>query len=278
VNYSGRRDFMPQTRLLKYPRAENCVLRLNDRHRVAVAHALKIYKSNSIYTFIPKNACSTMRLSLAMANCCIPNASYIDWIHDNNETFQASLEDLVLARYTFVILRDPFARLASCFLDKIVSKLPPALRLRDLAKAPLDLDQICFADFVELLDDEAVLSGNMHWRPQTDFLVYDRYDDYFSVENLGAAAAAISERASLEICDARPLTAHGLDRFDLLPANTDYSRTPVREIAGLQLDGRCPDPRSLYTKSIIDHVAQMYASDMALYTETIGPTTFFKTV
>jgi hypothetical protein len=219
-----------------------------------------------------------MRLSLAMANCCIPDASCIDWIHDNNETFQASLEDLVAARYTFVILRDPFARLASCFLDKIVSKSLPAHRLRDLTKGPLDLDKMSFADFVELLGDEAVLAGNMHWRPQTDFLVYDHYDDYFSVENLGGAAAAISDRAALEICDARPLTAHGLDRFELLPINIDHSGTPVGEIAGLKLNGCCPDPRSLFTNPLIVRVAQIYASDMALYAETIGPSTFFGTV
>ena len=92
---------------------------------MAASHALKIYKTGAIDTFIPKNACSTMRLSVAIANCCIADASGFEWIHNNNDTFRANLEDLIRATYTFVILRDPFVRLASCFLDKIVPRLVP---------------------------------------------------------------------------------------------------------------------------------------------------------
>jgi hypothetical protein len=216
-----------------------------------------------------------MRLSVAIANCCIPDASYIDWIHDNNDTFRASLEDLILARYTFVVLRDPFARLASCFLDKIASNAFPARRLCELAATISDSKEISFADFVEALSDTAVMAGNMHWRPQSDFLVYDCYDDYFSVENLAGAAAVIRDRAGFEVMDARPLTAHGLDHYNLLPACLDHSRTPVKEIARLRRDGRCPDPRSLYTSALADRVAQLYAADIQLYAEKIGASTFF---
>jgi hypothetical protein len=212
-----------------------------------------------------------MRLSLAIANGCIPDSSYIDWIHDNNDTFQASLEDLITARYTFVILRDPLTRLASCFLDKIVSKAVPAHRLRELTEPTLDLDEISFRRFVELLADPTVLSGNMHWRPQAEFLVYERYDDYFSVEQFANAKAALRDRAALEIVDARPLTAHGLDHFDLLPVEHDHSLTPVSEIARIKQRGQCPDPRSLYTPRLVDEVTRLFADDIALYRDRIGP-------
>jgi hypothetical protein len=268
---------MPGSRLLNFARVSNCVLSRNEKHQFAATHALRIFQSNAIYTFIPKNACSTMRLSLALANRCIPDVSYIDWIHDNNGTFQASLDDLIRAQYTFVVLRDPFARLASCFLDKISSNAFPARRLRELSATIPRSDEISFVDFVEALGDAAVLAGNMHWRPQTDFLVYDRYDDYFSVENLAGAAAAIRLRAGLEVVDARPLTTHGLDHYDLLPAHHDHSRTPVKEIARLRRGGRCPDPRSLYTSALADRVAQLFAADMQLYAEKIGTSTFFQT-
>jgi hypothetical protein len=263
------------SRLLKHARLDDCTLRLNQRHQAAARHALMIYKSRSIYTFIPKNACSTMRLSLAIANCCIADASDFNWIHNNNETFRAGLEDLVLARYTFVLLRDPFARLASCFLDKIVSKAPPAERLRELVAAPLDLDAITFADFVDLLGDETILADNPHWRPQVEFLIYDRYDDYFAVEKFSDAAAAIGLRCGLEIVDARPLTAHGLDRYRLLPADLDHSKTPAREISRLKRDGCCPDPRSLYTPALVDAAARLYAVDLSIYAEKIGLSVLF---
>jgi hypothetical protein len=262
-------------RLLKYARSDNNNLQLNQKHQTAASHALKIYGSGAIYTFIPKNACSTMRLSLAIANCCIPDVSGFNWIHKNNDTFAANLEDLVRASYTFVILRDPFARLGSCFLDKIVSQARPAQRLRELVARDLDLDEITFADFVNFLDDPLVRAGNMHWRPQTDFLVYDRYDDYFALEDFTAAAATIKDRAGLEVVDARLVAAHGLDRFHLLSADINHSRTPVNEIARLKRNGDCPDPRSLFTQPIIDAVSHLYADDMKLYAEKIGLSTLF---
>src|SRR5437763_579150 len=83
--------------------------------------------------------------------------------------------------------------------------------LRDKVATPLNLDALTFAEFVAILEDPAVRAGNIHWRPQMDFLVYDRYDDYFAVENFAAAVAMIRDRAGLEVVDARPLTAHGLD-------------------------------------------------------------------
>jgi hypothetical protein len=211
-----------------------------------------------------------MRLSLAIANCCIADVSDFNWIHQNNDTFKADLEDLIRASYTFVILRDPYARLASCFLDKIVSQAKSAHRLRELANQNLDLDEITFAGFVNMLEDAGVRGDNMHWRPQTEFLVYDCYDDYFAMEDFVHAMAAIQDRAGLEIMDARQLTAHGLDRYSLLPEDIDHSRTPAREIALLKRDGHCPHPRSLFTPPIIASVSHYYADDLQLYADRIG--------
>ena len=267
-----------RSRVLQFVRKDNVNLRLNRKHQDAASHALKIYKSGAIYTFIPKNACSTMRLSLAIANCCIADASNFEWIHENNETFRANLEDLVRAPYTFVLLRDPFIRLASCFLDKIVSQGRPARRLRELVGQGLNLNEISFTDFVHLLQDAAVRGDNIHWRPQTDFLVYDRYDDYFAVEDLADAAATIQRRAGLEVVDARPLTAHGLDRYNVLSPDIDYSTAPVSEIARLRGDGDCPDPRSLYSPSTIKAVARLYAEDIQLYMVKIGRLSQFRAV
>jgi Sulfotransferase family len=272
---SGIATVMSKSRLLKYARSDDCTLRDNQKHQAAAAFALNIYKSNAIYTFIPKNACSTMRLSLAIANCCISDPSDFSWIHHNNPTFRADLRDLVTAEYTFVILRDPFARLASCFLDKIVSRDLPGPQLNDLLGTSPDPDTISFADFVGSLHERVVRDGNVHWRPQANFLIYDRYDDYFAVEDFRTAAASIKDRTGLEIVDARPFTAHGLDRYQMLAASLDHSTTPAGEIARLKRLGSCPHPRSLYTRSIKDAVAQVYAEDLSLYAEKIGRPTLF---
>ncbi|TAL45777.1 MAG: hypothetical protein EPN89_11775, partial [Methylovulum sp.] len=83
-----------KTRPFKYSSASYVNLSKNQQHQFAQGHALRIYNSNSIYSFIPKNACSTMRVSLAIANGCIADTDKLDeldfnWIHNNNDTFRA---------------------------------------------------------------------------------------------------------------------------------------------------------------------------------------------
>lgn len=113
-------------RFLKYATDSFGPLAQNHSHQLAQSHALCIYESDAIYSFIPKNACSTMRLSIARANGCIRKIKDFNWIHKNNSTFSASLSELAKARYSFVFLRDPFSRLVSVYFDKIVSRDPQA--------------------------------------------------------------------------------------------------------------------------------------------------------
>jgi hypothetical protein len=97
-------------------------LKRNPAHVFAQKHALNLFSKNAIYTYIPKNACSTLRLSLAVANGCIDSDDEFEWIHQNNETFAASMSELIKAEYTFTFLRCPFRRIASVFIDKMISK------------------------------------------------------------------------------------------------------------------------------------------------------------
>ena len=109
-------------RTLKNSSSSYANLNQNPSFKFANNHALMIYNSDALYTFIPKNACSTMRLSLAMANGCISDTKDYNWIHKNNATFVVNLVEIIKAKYTFVILRDPFRRLASVYIDKIVDR------------------------------------------------------------------------------------------------------------------------------------------------------------
>jgi hypothetical protein len=267
---------MTMNRLLRHARAMPNNLRKNSRHQFAAAHALRVFRSNAIYTYIPKNACSTMRLSLAIANGCLRDQSDIEWIHENNDTFRADLEALIRADYTFVILRDPYVRLASCFLDKFVSKLTPARRLIEIIDRKISLDDITFVDFVEMLGVRESLLADDHWRPQAHFQVYENYDDYFAVENFADAIPVIQERAGIEIVDARSLTGHGLDRYRLLAPDSDHSRTPVAEIAEMQSGGECPHPRSLYTKDLATAATGLYEADLRLYRKMIKRPMMFR--
>ena len=63
---------------LKFAGKFDCKLSENAEHAFAERHALNVYKSNSIYSFIPKNACSTLRLSLAVANGVVTDGDCLE--------------------------------------------------------------------------------------------------------------------------------------------------------------------------------------------------------
>ncbi|MCC0177125.1 sulfotransferase family 2 domain-containing protein [Waterburya agarophytonicola K14] len=253
-------------RFLKYSAANYNALNKNGLHNFAQNHSLHIYESNSIYSFIPKNACSTMRTSIAYANGCIDNSQDFNWIHKNNQTFRASLSDLIRADYTFVILRCPYARLASLYLDKIVSKYPPAWNFYDLIKRTTELDNISFTDFVNHLSKKPILNGDIHWRQQTDFLVYQQYDDYFCLEDFKQVIKTLNEKIGLDIIDARDLTNHGINKFELVD-DENYAQVKSSDILRLKTNGYCPTPKSLYSDKLIEKVKTIYEQDLKLYQE-----------
>lgn len=257
-------------RLFKYSAHSYSNLQHNAKHKFAQSHALCLYRENSIYSFIPKNACSTMRASLARANGCIRDENDIHWIHHNNHTFAADLPELVRADYTFVILRCPFARLASVYHDKIVSRGGLVTwNLQQLTDRKVDLDELTFADFAELMSKPAIRNGNIHWRPQVDFLVYEEYDDYFCLEDFDKARKTLKDRIGLELIDARPLTKHGISHLEQLD-DADYSKTSAHEIYLMKREGKVPSARSLYDDKSIELVAKHFASDIELYSQIFG--------
>ena len=91
----------------------------NQEHNFAIKHTCIHYKSNSVCTWIPKNGCSNLRYSISKENGVITNIEELDWIHRNNDCFNVSTKEALQANYTFIILRNPFKRLLSFFLDKL---------------------------------------------------------------------------------------------------------------------------------------------------------------
>ena len=261
---------MAPTRILNYSANVYSALQKNSAHQFAAQHALCIYPSSAIYSFIPKNACSTLRLSLAITNGCIESTKDFNWIHNNNATFSADLKSLLTARYTFTVLRCPYARLASVYLDKIVDRNVQAWQIIELTQREFDAEDLTFNAFVHLLKRSSVLKSNKHWRPQTDFLVYKHYDDYFCLEKFSTAANTLNEKIGLSVVDARPLTKHGIDGLNLI-SKGDFSDTPPAEIRLMKAMGQCPKPSTLYTNRLIEIVREKYKADLELYVSLFGP-------
>lgn len=258
------------TGLLRYPRTQAVALKANAAHGFAAQHALLHYPSGAVYSFIPKNACSTLRYSLARANNCIDSPEDWVWIHPNNATFMATLPDLVRAPFSFVILRCPHARLASVFLDKIVDKTPELWQLYRLTRDGFDPDMLTFRDFVDLLLDFDALVSNIHWRPQIDFLVYETYTHVFALEQFGTAVATLRTEVGFDIHDARALTGHGTDEVELIHEDC-FADTPLHVLAGMKRSGHLPAHARLFDQRLARQVASLYAADMSIYTDNLGP-------
>ena len=250
-------------RFFRYSSMSYMPLQQNGKHQFAASQALRIYRSNAIYSFIPKNACSTLRLSIAYANGCIDNTNKFNWIHNNNHTFRADLSSLLTANYTFTILRCPYARLASVFLDKIVSRDPVAWRLYELSDRKVKLEDFTFSNFIQALKMNHIRYGEIHWRPQVDFLVYKDYDDYFNVENFAHASQTLKDKINLDVIDARPFTNHGIEKLNLI--DDDFSEVSPVDIFVFKRKGMCPKPSSLYNEESIDTVTSLYEDDIKLY-------------
>lgn len=254
---------------------DKCNLKNNAKHKFAVQFSMMLYKKKSLYTFIPKNACSTLRLSVAIENGCIDDIEQGHWIHANNQSFNATLPEAINAEYSFVVLRCPLMRLASLFLNKFVNKEPDAWQYKAALGHKIDLDNLTFREFILSLKERSLLRLNIHWRPQVDFLLYEQYSDYFSLENFKQAISTLKEKIGFEVIDARALTNHGTDKLKLLDDRC-YADTPAFDMSVLKRQGSCPSHASLYDKELYQLVSELYSDDIALYKEKCDPSKLLK--
>ncbi|MDE0950290.1 MAG: sulfotransferase family 2 domain-containing protein [Halioglobus sp.] len=259
-------------RIFRYSRKNYGKLSANNQHSFAQRHALNIYSSDSIYSFIPKNACSTMRTSLAIANGCIKDNSDFNWIHQNNDTFTANLSELAKAKYSFAILRCPFSRLLSVYLDKIVDRNNAAWRYVDLHHKKIGLEDITFEFFVKSMCKKRIRDADIHWRPQINFLVYEEYDDYFAFEDFPKLTETLQDKIGLELVDARPLTKHGTDGYRKLSKKEPYRLGPL-ELLAYKNGGAMPTLETMYNDELVACVERAYKSDIALYKRKVGSET-----
>jgi hypothetical protein len=257
-------------RLLRHTPGTLESLAANGAHRLAAQHALVHYASGAVFTFIPKNACTSLRVSLAMANGVIANPADWGWVHHNNQTFAATLSELARAPRTAVVLRCPFSRLASSFLDKIVSRDREFWTLHRLSRDTINPDSLTFRQFVNWISKPGFFRADIHWRPQVDFLVYQHYDDVFSMADMAGFAACFEHATGQPFIDARALSGHSTSIF-VPDEGGCHADTPLLDLLIAKSKGHLPQPRDLYDATLIAQVGQLYAKDIELHLDLIGP-------
>ena len=252
---------MINKRLLKNARLKHSQVNENSLHNWSSNYALSIYPINSVYTFIPKNACSTLRFSIAIANGFIKDLKDIQWIHNNNSTFRSSQREVSIASYTFVVLRCPYTRIASCFLDKVVDEV---ISFNDEMGKKVSLN---FYEFLLHINSQQPSEREQHWRNQSDFLHYEKYDEYFSLELFSEAIASLAAHG-LKVHDTRESINHGIS--NLKAVDGDFSKMKAEQIKKMKEEGSAPNYKSMFSKVEIDLVNEIYNDDMNLYKSHFG--------
>lgn len=252
---------MSDLRLLKNARLVNVPISQNDLYNFSSRYTLSIYPLDAICTFIPKNACSSLRYSISIANGFIKDLDDIKWIHSNNQTFIATQRELVRAKFTFVVLRCPFTRVASCFIDKFVGR---KLKFNDNSGNKIS---ISFYDFLSIIKSQNQADRDEHWRNQSDFLHFDSYDKYFSLELFSNAIKTLADKG-FKIHDVREVVRHDLSHYQKVEG--DFSKMKDVDLKIMKDQGTIPSYKSMFGAEEISLINEIYADDLELYKSHFG--------
>jgi hypothetical protein len=236
----------------------------NFHFHYALNHCMHIYKSNSIYTYIPKNLCTSLRTTVAIENNFIDfDNNGLNWIDHNSSFFKPTYQDLSKANFTFVILRNPFGRLYSFYCDFITREDKNIDNIMiNLLKNKIS--DISFYEFINLLNAD-LIHGNSHWSPQKYFLMYENYDLYVPFEKFVEFKEKIEFYSKINIKDARLLRiSNGSNHFNKV-TDTNYFNIKGHKINDLQKMGKIPSIKSMFSDELINLVSRLYKEDIFIY-------------
>jgi hypothetical protein len=253
---------MKNSRSLRTARLEIKNIKENEFYDFSLDYLLSIYSLESVYTFIPKNACTSLRFSIAVSNGFLKDISDLHWIHENNDSFQPSKREVAIAKYTFIVLRCPFTRIVSCFFDQVVFN-----KYFDFTDSTGNKLSLSFYDFLQIVKSQNRFDRNEHWRNQSDFLHYENYDDYFSLEQFPEAINKLSNKG-LKFFDTRNKMKHSLIGLNKVDGN--FSKTNELEIKKMKEGGNIPSYRSMFDEETINLVKEIYSDDIDLYSSKFG--------
>jgi len=236
--------------------------------RQRMQNALAFAPGNTVFTIIPKVACTSLQLSFLAALGEAGYASDLESAYKRAKHFRATRAQIAEAGFTFTFHRDPFGRLASCFLDKIVNK-PQKFLVRIAGMPPLAADTMTFRRWVGWLVAKDNLMANLHWRPQSTLLLYREYDRYVQFERLSEAAGPLSELCGFAFSGIAMDLQLTTRRYALV-RGAGFADMPISEIRAMQAAGACPAHDQLYDPDLVRLVAALYAGDAARHAGLFG--------
>ena len=196
-----------------------------------------------------------------------------DYIIEHKETFQ--LKDFSYLKnpeyFKFIVLRNPFKRIVSAYLDKFVKRykpidsnaLPVIKNVYEHYSIKEDYSKsITFSQFVEYLHRIEDHEINAHWRPQYINYAHGlvKFDFVGQFENLNSVLNLLEEKLDINIkTDDAPEHKTKYSDYDVDRRFNDYYPEDLRQLESL------PSDKNLYTPKLISMVRERYANDIAIY-------------
>ena len=243
----------------------------NQAHIFAQNTTLIHLNSNSTCTWIPKNACSNIRFSIALANGAISSMNDVKWIHNNTSSMCPSNKEILQASFCFVILRNPFKRLLSFFLDKICHQSLSEIDTSYTSAQELFnvTDKTTFEDIVSIIwGNLDLIKKEVHIRPQVDFLIYKTYDKYYQFENFIEIESSLKEKINLKMYDVRDYNSIFTSKS--LEATSEINHeSPIIQIREYYNKGKKPIALNMFTGTMLKQVAEIYFNDILLYIKKV---------
>lgn len=148
-------------------------------------YTLYFDKLNIVYTYIPKCGCTTLKMTLAKNNDGISDIKYFK-IHEyiqHKALDKQSFENKDFVK--LIVFRDPFARICSGYIDKIIKKekgFSPYIEMALKGKHGRQLPS--FLEFISFLYSCDLRTLNDHFLPQCEFIYFDTYDYIFDLKDI----------------------------------------------------------------------------------------------
>jgi hypothetical protein len=137
------------------------------------------------FNFIPKNACSSIKNTLRFYS---EGYASLDNVHNDSDYLKPFLLDSDW--FVFLVVRDPFDRVVSAYLDKIINPIEEnALKLVVQIYEERGLiykkgKSVPFIYFLEWISTQPIDYLDAHWRPQSSLLRFSKYTDIFYMNKL----------------------------------------------------------------------------------------------
>lgn len=233
-----------------------------------INHNLKV-----VYCSIPKNACTLFK------NVIVDNSNdkkQYEQSQQNIHQFLVSkrgdISTLISCLqspeyFKFVLLRNPFTRLASGYLDKFAKHLHPESFAVDVIKdvqysLGLEINikkSITFEQFIKYLARKEDYELNDHWRPQNNFTGSIEFDLIGQFENLNYVIDTLQNKYYIRI--KKKVSEHVTKYHDFAENLPFYSMYPeeLRNLGGM------PKVGQLYSSELENIVRARYEKDIKLY-------------